>query len=65
MNTRVEIKDDIKGMKQSNEATDSLVDELADIAFCFTGPFVGVVNSCTFENWLYPSVFKLDTFTMY
>ena len=38
MNTRVEIKDDIKGMKQSNEATDSLVDELADIAFCFTGP---------------------------
>lgn len=65
MNTLPVIKDDIKGMKQSNKFTDIFADELDDIVFCFTGPFAGVVNSWMPENWLYPSVFMLETFTMY
>ena len=38
MNTLPVIKDDIKGMKQSNKFTDIFADELDDIVFCFTGP---------------------------
>jgi len=65
MNIWLEIKDDNNGMKQRNEVTEICVEGLDDIASFFTGPLSGVVKNWTSENWLYPSVFILDTFTMY